>query len=293
MKALITGASGFIGGHLLSRLTSEGWDVVIARRGGTTGGVEQLLSCLESAKPDVVFHMAGLTRAVEAADLYEANVALSTRLLDAAACLARPPVIVLAGSAAEYGQVAPENVPVVETHPCRPATDYAVSKYAQTLMALLRAKAGVKVIVARIWNPVGPGMPPHLALASFAAQIAAIPPSGGELRVGNLEVERDFIDVREVARLLAALGCHRQAVGQVINICSGRSWRLRQLVETMINIDGRAISVVPDPARMRAGETKILYGDTTRLAELGLAPALPDFDTLLPAILSAARGTLR
>jgi nucleoside-diphosphate-sugar epimerase len=288
MKAFVTGASGFLGGHLSAELWRDGWEVVKGRRGAGACGADGMLADLQDAAPDALFHMAGLTHAAEAAQFYEANVALSARLLDAAARLSRPPVIVLAGSAAEYGWVPPEAMPVNEAQFCRPVTDYAISKHAQTLMALARAAAGSKVIVARIWNPIGPGMSRRLALGAFAAEIAAMPSGGGALHVGNLDVARDFIDVREAARLLVAVARRPQAFGQVVNVCSGRSWQLRTLVDRMIALTGRPIALLVDPGRVRSGEPPALYGDTTRLRQFGLEPAPPDFDAILPALLGSA-----
>lgn len=288
MKALVTGGSGFVGSHLVLHLVREGWNVSVARHGGALSGAESILAMLRDAAPDAVFHMAGLTRAEHPAALYEANAVLTAHLLEAVARQPRPPVIVLAGSAAEYGSVPPDAVPVQETQPCRPITDYAISKYAQTLMGLTRAAAGLPVVVARLWNPVGPGMPQHLALGSFAAQIATMPVQGGTLHVGNLGVQRDFLDVREAVRLVAALAIRPNTVGLVVNICSGRTWGLHELVHTMIRLAGRHVSVVVDPARIRPGELPVLSGHTGRLASLNLTPAPPDFGAILPEMLVAA-----
>lgn len=298
--AFVTGATGFIGRHLVARLRQAGWRVTAARRGpGNEEGVdlgpspwtaERLAAALEAAGSEVVFHLAGLTRAGSAAELYEANTVLAATVLEAAARQARVPPVVLAGSAAEYGPVSAEAVPVAETQTCRPATDYAVSKHAQTLMGLARAAAGQPVLIARIWNPVGAGMPGHLALANFAAQIAALPAEGGALRVGNLDLARDFIDVREVVRLLAALADQPAALGGVVNLCSGRAYVLRDLVAEMIRLSGRRVELEPDPARMRAGEAPVLCGDTARLMALGLPPAAPDFDAILPELLAVPPG---
>lgn len=288
MKALVTGASGYIGSHLVAHLTRVGWDVSTIRLRNGMPDFDHVLRNLGNAAPDVVFHLAGVTRAASAAAFYEANSVLAARLLDAVAVLPHVPVVVLTGSAAEYGRVPPGAVPVPESQVCRPATDYAVSKYAQTLMGLARAASGLPVVVARVWNPVGSGMPAHLALASFAGQIAAMPATGGTLRVGNLDVERDFIDVHELVRLLAAVGQRAEAIGQVINLCSGRCWRLRSLVDRMIAITGRPVDVVVDPARQRSDEAPVLYGDATGLRRLGLEPEPPDFSRILPEMLGEA-----
>jgi len=296
--ALVTGASGFIGRSLVAHLTSLGWRVVSAQRalGGCEGegvflgpspwNADLLAKMLGEVAPDTVFHMAGSTKAASAAALYEANTVLAAQLIEAVLRQERPPAVVLAGSAAEYGAVPPDANPVVETEPCHPVTDYAISKHAQTLMGLARARAGLRVLVARIWNPVGRDMPGHLALASFASQIAAMPAEGGRLHVGNLDVARDFIDVREAARLIAGLADRPEAYGAVCNICSGRAYTLRALVDEMIRFSGRRIELVVDPARVRAGEAKELRGDTARLRQFGLDPAAPDFGAILPELLA-------
>ena len=225
MKAVVTGASGFIGHHLVDHRWQKGWDVVTVS--GISWDAENLQRIARGSAAEIVFHLAGVTRAAYPADYYATNVVLTARLLEAISALPSPPTIVLIGSAAEYGRVAETELPVREDKPCFPTSDYAISKYAQTLIGLARAESGLPLVIARLWNPVGPGLPNHFALASFAQQIATLPRSGGTLHVGNLDVERDFLDVRESVRLIAALGCNTAARGQVVNVCSGRSYRLR------------------------------------------------------------------
>jgi nucleoside-diphosphate-sugar epimerase len=295
--AFVTGASGFIGRHLVATLERTGWRVAVPRRGSGAGEgpdlgpfpwtAARIRAALSEVAPDVVFHLAGLMRAGSAAELFQANTVLAAQLLDAVAREKRVPKVVLAGSAAEYGRVAREAVPVTEAHPCRPITDYAVSKHSQTLLGLARSTSGQPVLIARIWNPVGAGMPGHLALPNFAAQIATMPPEGGVLRVGNLDVARDFIDVWELARLLVRLAENPDA-GGVVNLCSGRAYVLRELVESLTRWSGRNVKLVRDPSRTRVGESPLLYGDTSRLESFGLRPVPPDFDAILPRLLSVA-----
>ena len=288
MRALVTGASGFVGRHLAAYLEHQGWDVAVAAHlSATETTLEQVV---RDAAADSVFHLAGLTTASHAADLYAANVVLTARLLYAIERLSSPPTIVLIGSAAEYGRVTPSDLPVREDQACRPVTDYAISKYAQTLMGLARAQSGMPVVIARLWNPVGPGMPRRLALASFAHQIAAFPRPGGTLHVGNLDVERDFLDVREAARLIAGLARNPDAIGTLVNVCSGRPYRLRPLVEAMAAKAERTVEIVVEPHRLRPGEPPVLFGDTSRLAALGLHPAQPDFDGLLDELIADAQS---
>lgn len=312
-RALVTGATGFIGRHLVARLAADGWAVTRAVRcaaragaaapgcatlelGPSPWGPEVLARALADSSPEVVFHLAGTARAASPAELYGANVGLAADLLEAVCAgpdARRPRArVVLAGSAAEYGEVAPETLPVAEHHPCAPTTDYGISKYAQTLAGLARARRGLDVVVARIFNPVGPGMPGHLALASFVRQIRE---GVDVLRVGDLDVERDFIDVAEAARLIAALGAAEPVRGDrpggvVWNVCSGRAFRLGALMEELVRLDGRPVAIATDPARLRPGEMRSIYGSTARLAAAGLSPQAPDFAALLPRLLADRTG---
>lgn len=290
MKALVTGAYGFVGRFLIAELTAASWEVVTVSGSDTAERVINLTASLKNDRPDVVFNMAGVTRADNFADFYLGNTVFVSQLLDAVSRLPEPPLVILAGSAAEYGALPAGSGPVSEDTPCHPMTHYGISKYAQTLMGLKQAAAGFPVIVARIWNPVGPGMPRHLALSNFASQIAAMPPEGGELRVGNLDVERDFVDVREVARLIVALANCRAALGTVVNVCSGRAWSLRSLVNSMIRIADRRINLVLDMSRVRQQETPLLCGDAGRMITFGLKPSAPDFDHVLLEIMASARN---
>jgi nucleoside-diphosphate-sugar epimerase len=306
-RALVTGATGFLGRHLVAQLAAEGWAVTCVARsavrtvpstpgsrtlelGPAPWSVESLKQALEASAAEVVFHMAGTARAASLADLYAVNAGLAATLFDAVEAGARTaqlkPLIVLAGSSAEYGEVAYDALPVAENHPCAPSTDYGISKYAQTLAGVARARRGLNVIVARIFNPIGPGMRDHLALASFAHQIRL---GVTVLRVGDLDVERDFIDASEAARLITALAANPprgKHNGIVWNICSGRAFSLRNLVDELVRLCGRSVTLEIDPARLRPGEMRSFRGSTARLAEAGLFPKAPEFATLLPQLLA-------
>jgi len=253
--------------------------------------VESLKQALEASAAEVVFHLAGTTRAVSVADLYAVNAGMAATLFDAVEADARmlgpKPLIVLAGSSAEYGEVASDALPVAEGYPCAPSTDYGISKYAQTLAGLARARRGLNVMVARIFNPIGPGMRNHLALANFAEQIRL---GVTVLRVGDLDVERDFVDASEAARLIAALAANPPARdernGIVWNICSGRAFSLRNLANELVRLCGRPVTLEIDPARLRPGQMRSFRGSTARLAAAGLFPKAPDFATLLPQLLA-------
>lgn len=296
-RALVTGASGFVGRHVADRLEKDGWHVFRAVRRMPSGGAASTLVlgldrwdkatlsiALKEAQPDIVFHMAGLTWASAAAPFYEANATLGAHLLDAIWESDARPAVIFAGSAAEYGYVPENRQPVDEEACCNPVTHNGISKYAQTSLALTYARAGLQVLIARIFNPVGVGMPPKLALASFAAQLR----SGAEtLRVGNLDVARDFIEIAEAARVIVAVASDAANYGRIFNICSGVALQLRPLVDEMIKLTGRRVQLAMMPELMRTGEMVRFYGSVARLNAVGIAVRKPDFRQILPDLLGA------
>ena len=160
----------------------------------------------------------------------------------------------MAGSAAEYGSAIRDGEATDELVVCAPLTAYGLSKQAQTRAALAYAdEAGSSVLVARIFNPIGANMPTHLAIGDFANQIGSMPPEGGTLRVGNLEVRRDMMDVEHLATLLIRLAENPDARG-VVNLCSGQAPLLRELVDMLIDGFRRKVDIEVDWARVRGNE---------------------------------------
>ena len=284
--ALVTGANGFVGRHLVTRLTAEGWRVVRLVRdppfdpepdtialGGAPWSVAAIAGALESSRPDTVFHLVGSPWASSTAELYELNFMAAVRLFEAIATRSPASAVVLIGSAAEYGFVPEDSQPVTEDFPCTPMTHYAIAKYAQTQLGLAWARAGMPVMIARLFNPVGPDMPRQLALAEFVRQIHD---ETSALLVGNLDVARDFLHVTEAARIIVGLASDRKNFGQVINVCSGVAICLRRVVEELTRLADRPITITTDPSRLRTGEMRSLRGDATRLRGAGLEVDPPD-----------------
>lgn len=302
MRLLLTGATGFLGRHIIAAATD--WTVTRVTRAVEPTSPDEialgpapwtrasLAAVLVSVRPDVVLHCAGAMRSRDARACFDANAVLAAELLSAVTELPQPPRIILIGSAAEYGVVPGDAQPVVETYPCAPRSDYAVAKHTQSLLGFAATMRGLPVLVARLFNPVGVGMPDGLALPSFARQIVG-PMAQSILRVGDLSAERDFLDVTEVARLLLALAAMSQWPWPVVNLCSGRAYRLGDLLDSMIALSGAQVSVETDLALMRPGDMPILTGSTSRLLSVGLAPRAPDFVKLLPRLLTEARDKVK
>ena len=283
MRLLLTGGTGFVGRHVRLAAEAASVDVVSLTRAQTS----DIAEAITAAAPDAIIHCAGVTTAPDSAAMQAANVDLTAALLAAVTGLARPPRVVLIGSAAEYGTVSATALPVREDWPCQPVTDYAASKHRQTQLGLALAGQGYPIVIARLFNPVGADMPAHLALPAIARRLVTAG-EGGVARVGNLDVRRDFIDVREAGRIILALAAMDAPPWPLVNVCGGRSVRLGDLVERMVALGGFDVALEPDPALIRPDEMPDLTGSTDRLVQLGLTPSLPDWGDVLPGILASA-----
>lgn len=293
-SALVTGGQGFIGRNLVKALRERGVDVRTLGRSRSTDTTHIVLDeaswdssalgrVLEEVAPDCIFHLAGKVRGT-LAELNHANLGLIQGLLRTLRRINLQPRLVIAGSAAEYGSAIRDGEPVRETAMCAPLSAYGASKQAQTRAALDYADAtGTSVLVARIFNPLGPGMPTHLAIGDFANQIATMPRDHGTLRVGNIDVRRDMIDVEHVATLLCQLVENPDARG-VVNVCSGQAPLLRELIEMLIDGCGRKIDIEVDWARVRGNEPRAIIGSTDLLAKLGCPPPATDFPAVMARV---------
>ena len=294
-RALVTGESGFIGTHLVDALRGENTKVVtLGRRKSADGNHvylepgewngDRLAKVLEFARPDAIFHLAGAARGT-AEELLAINAGLTRSLLLGIERAGLSPVVISAGSAAEYGAAIKDGEPVTEDASCEPLAAYGISKLAQTMEVLdFGARRSVPVLAARIFNAIGPGMPRHLALGDFAYQIAAAPRQGRfRLSVGNLETRRDMIDVSHVALVLSRLARQPDARG-IVNVCSGVAPRLRSLVDNLISASGRDVVIDVDPSRLRPNELAIIVGSTDRLSKLNCSPPPTDFPALVESI---------
>ena len=299
-KALVTGGTGFIGQYLVGTLRGRGiHTVTLGRRNRTSGSDEfvaleealwdtdALDSILAAAAPDCIFHLAGRTMGTPD-ELNHANVGLLNSILHALVRTGLRPRLVVAGSAAEFGSAIRDGEPVRETAICAPLTCYGASKLAQTNAALRHADiTGMSVLVARIFNPIGPNMPAHLAIGDFTEQLRLMPPDGGTLRVGNIEVRRDMLDVENLATLMCQLAENPDARG-VVNLCSGEAALLRELVEMLIEGFKKKVEIEIDWGRVRENEPKTIIGSTELLVKLGCPPPATDFPAVIARICRSA-----
>ena len=293
-RAIVTGALGFLGRHLMRDLQQCGVRVTaVVRRGFVEGSYvamgdapwcsSRLARVIEEAEPEVIFHLAGGSVG-SAVELQDVNVGLANCLMRALNATRMCPVLVCCGSAAEYGESILDGIAVRESDACIPISHYGAAKLAQTSAVLEFAQAtGNPVLIARIFNLIGPGMPTYLALGDFARQIAMIRGSHGILETGNIDVCRDFIDVSHASGALMALAQNPDARG-VVNVCSGRATALRKLVELLIRASAKKITIDTRPDRLRSREFAVVVGSTARLVQLGAAPPPTDFEDVVTRI---------
>ncbi len=285
---LVTGASGFLGRHLLDRLGDRrppGVEVVtIGRRDPGHGAIGRfveadladpagLARAVATIGPDRVFHLAGRTPPADPESYHRSNTMATVHLLDALRSTAKAARVVLVGSAAELGPVPVEDLPVGEAYPCRPADPYGLSKWLATA-AGLAARSPLEVVVARVFNPIGPGLPATQALGRFAEALA-LGTGPARLVVGDLEARRDFVDARDVAEALLALA-DRGTPGRVYHVGTGRSRRVGEGLDRLIEWSGRDATIEVDPAFSRGNGPTDSRADVGRIAgETGWIAAIP------------------
>lgn len=295
MRVLVTGAGGFVGPHLCRLLAAQpGWTVDAVSRGpadlpaGVRAHRHDLLDAAATARllialrPAVIVHLAGQSSVARSlqdpAGTLTTNVLGLLHLLEGCRAGGLDPLIIVAGSAEEYGRSARAHAPLTEDCPLEPVNPYAVSKVAQELLGQqYHLSHGLRVVRLRLFNHIGPGQRAGFALTDFARQIAAIeagrqPPV---VRVGNLAAQRDFLDVRDVAgAYLAAI--ERARPGAVYNVGSGQALSIRAMLDLLLAQARVTVMVEYDPARARPADIPLLLADASRFrAATGWQPTIP------------------
>lgn len=296
MRTVVTGATGFVGRHLVAHLAAAGDEVAISEAeitepealeadfaaagfGGGSGGGSR------GGRPDVVFHLAAQADVqasfADPAATLRTNVEGTFNVLEAARRAGAGRVVVVS-SADVYGRVDPSSLPVGETAAMVPVTPYGASKAAAEMVCLQAcAGRGLDVVRVRAFNHLGPGQSDRFVAAALASRVAANERTGSEVvRVGNLQARRDFTDVRDVVRayrLLAAGG----EPGEVYNVCSGAARAVSELAEALVARARHPMRLVTDGELLRPVDVAEVCGDPSKLHHAtGWRPEVPLEQTL-------------
>jgi len=292
-KVLITGASGFVGGHLAEHLVDKGeYDIhgtYLTEDSLQTSPVkdtihftqadlqdkDQVESLIASIKPDWVFHLAAQASVPQSfkdpIGTFHSNIDVQLHLFEA---LREQELldtrVLVVGSAEEYGYVTEEDLPVDELTPLRPASPYSVSKIAQDFLGFQYALAyKMPMIRVRPFNHVGPRQAPGFAVSDFSKYIAEVEKGLKDpvMKVGNMQAKRDFTDVRDMVKayvLLMEMG----EVGEIYNIGSGKSHAIQEVFETLASFSTSQITLESDPSKFRPSDIPEIVVDNTKVASL-------------------------
>lgn len=269
--ALVTGSQGFTGQYVSAELVAAGYKVVgLSHEPGTSAIAvdlcdrDAMMRAIADLMPDVVVHLAAIAFVAhgDADGIYRTNIVGTRNLLEALASTKhRPRAVILASSANIYGNSEAELL--TEDLPPSPANDYAVSKFAMEQMARLWSDR-LPITLTRPFNYTGVGQPEKYLLPKIVAHFRRQAPV---IELGNINVARDFQDVRFVAsayrRLLDA-----DAAGEVVNLCSGHAYTLTEVIQMMEDLAGYRIEVRVNPDFVRANEVAKLVGSNAKLAQL-------------------------
>lgn len=305
MKVLITGISGFVGSYLAEYALSQGaevWGTV--RWGEGTDNVKHLqgqielqrceladpgstATVIEAAKADLIFHLAAQAFVPTSWDAPQHtlsnNILVTVNLFQAVSNYTPTARILNAGSSEEYGLVMDSENPVKETQPLRPLSPYAVSKVVQDLLGYqYHMSKHLYIVCTRAFNHTGPRQGEIYAIPSFAKQIAEIEKGLREpvITTGNLEVKRDFCDVRDIVRGYW-LALEKGEAGEIYNLCSGRACELQTLLDMLLSFSKARIETRSEPSLARPSEHPDILGDCAKFHALtGWQPEIPIEQTL-------------
>jgi GDP-4-dehydro-6-deoxy-D-mannose reductase len=297
MRALITGAAGFVGGHLAHHLIEQGYSVAgmvlpeEARRGVASlpKDVEifeadilegdDVARAIKSNRPGAIFHLAAFSNPqgswTQARRTLEINILGSHNVLQAALETEPRPRVLLVGSSQQYGHVPAAEQPILEDRPLEPRTPYSVSKASQEILGRkFFLSEELPVLLVRSFNHTGPGQASTYVCSSFARQIVEIEMGRHEptIKVGNLSAKRDFSDVRDVVRGYVRI-TESGTPGSAYNVCRGEAYSIQRILDTLLSLTDTDVSVEVDKTRYHTVDAPLMLGDNSRLRyELGWEP---------------------
>jgi GDP-4-dehydro-6-deoxy-D-mannose reductase len=292
MRALITGGKGFVGQWLAAHLKDCDDEVTVIDIETDVADGAALRRVMSEVAPDAVYHLAAMTHVGESwenpSQVLRVNVLGTAEILAAARSLPSSVRVLVVSSAEVYGVVTPEQLPLREDTPTKPASPYAASKLAAEAVALQAWRGfGQPVVVVRPFNHIGPGQSPNFFVPALAKRIVEARRSGARsLPVGNLTTRRDFTDVRDVVVAYRLL-IERGDSGTVYNVCSGRDVAMSEVAQDLLELSGAELTLETDPSLLRPVDVPVLRGSAALLtAATGWEPRIPLATTLADVLTS-------
>lgn len=316
MRVVVTGAEGFVGPHVVNALKQRSrtnCELLLTAHSSAAGEEERRFAALDITdaaavnalisdfKPTHVIHLAGMAAATDATrdpdQAWQVNLHGTLHIARALMKYAADATLIFAGSGLAYGQAGKAGTPLDETAVMAPSDEYGATKAAADLALGAFAARGLRAIRFRPFNHTGPGQAEAFVVPGFAMQIARIEAgySPPVIRVGNLEAERDFLDVRDVARAYVAAVNRAEEIlpGTVLNLASGKSRRIRDILTALLRLSTVSITVESDLSRMRLSDVPRIAGDASRAWRLlSWEPRVP-FDATLADVLADCRVRVR
>lgn len=306
MRVLITGITGFAGSHLadfcLEKKDVELYGIIRWR--SRTENIEhiwdriKLLECdlrdaistrdvIEQIRPDYIFHLAAQsfvpTSWQAPSESLSTNILGELNIFEAVRKSGHSCRIQVACSSEEYGMVLEDEIPIKETNPLRPLSPYGVSKVGQDMLGYQYYKSyGMEIVRTRGFNHTGPRRGPVFVCSDFAKQIVDIQNGkrSSVMEVGNLDARRDFTDVRDMVRGYW-LSLEKGHAGEVYNLCTSKSYSIREILDMLIKLSGVEVDVRMDRGRLRPSDVPRLEGDYSKFKnDTGWEPEIPIEKTL-------------
>lgn len=292
-RALVTGGYGFVAQWAIRAMLDRGWSVTAAGLGEPTSALvlddarrtavewlkmdvtrqDDVARAVERATADVVLHLAAISHVPEAVRnpglAYEVNTVGTVRLLTEINRSRREggvdPVVLVVGSAEQYGRHEAAEMPLGEDAEQRPLTLYAASKAAQEVACFQAVRSqGLRIVCTRSFSHSGVGHDGRFLLPALVARALALPPSGGRLTIGNGDTVRDFLHVEDVVAAYLAL-IDSGAPGEAYNVSSGEGITVRALAEAVLQRVGVSADISSDPALTRPVDVPVQVGANAKL----------------------------
>lgn len=286
MNVLIIGITGLAGRHMYNLLArNKTYDIFGTYHKEIKNAVDfigvKLFRCeindinsiesiIKQCKPEWVFHFGAFVTVHNSFNnplpIFQTNIMGTVNLLESIRRINPDCRILITGSAEEYGKVPQNMMPIKETYCLNPVSPYGLSKKIQEEIGLMYHKIyGLKIIFSRTFHYSGPYQPLGFVFPDFAKQIVDIK-NGKQnfIKVGNLDAKRDFTDIRDVVCAYFAL-MEKGKIGEIYNVCSGRSIPIKNVFDKMISYSGRQIDVIVDETKLRPSDIPDFIGDNNKL----------------------------